>query len=87
MVNQGERTLRGSVGSSAASITAQVCDATKPLYSEAPVRAGYDVTFTKEGGGMIHPGTGKRFALVQRNGMYELSIQLSPGFTRPGMSA
>jgi hypothetical protein len=68
--NQGERTLHGSVGRNAASITAQVCSVTKPLYSVAQaVKAGYDVTFTKEGGGMMHRSSGKRFAFVLRNGM------------------
>ena len=46
--------------------------------------AGYDVTFTQEGGGMTHRDTGKKFTCVLRNGMYELTMQLSPGFTRPG---
>ena len=86
--NQGERTLRGSVGRNAASITAQVCNVTKPLYSVAQaVKAGYDVTFTQEGGGMTHRSTGKKFPFALRNGMYELVMQLSPGFTRLGASA
>ena len=86
--NQGERRLRGSMGRNAASITAQVCNVTKPFYSVAQaVRAGYDVTFTKEGGGMRHRNTGKQFNYTLWNGMYELIMQLGAGFTRPGVGA
>ena len=86
--NQGEKTLRGSVGRNAVSITAQVCNVTKPLYSVAQaVMAGHDVTFTREGGGMTHRRTGRWFQFTLRNGMYELIMQLSPGFTRLGASA
>ena len=80
--------LRGAVGRNPVSITAQVCNVTKPLYSVAQaVRAGYDVTFTKEGGGMRHRLTGKRFELALRNGMYGLTMNLGSGFSRPGAIA
>ena len=84
-MNQAERILRGAAGRNPVSITAQVCSVTKQLHSVAQaVRAGYDVTFTKEGGGMRHRRSGKRFAFELRNGMYELTMHLGSGFTRPG---
>ena len=61
---------------------------TKPLYSGAQaVKAGYDGTFTQEGGGMTHRCTGKKVPFTLRNGMYELTMDVKKGFTRPGTSA
>ena len=51
------------------------------------MKAGYDVRFMMEGGGMTHRTTGKRFTFAMRNGMYELTMQLGPGFTRLGAGA
>ena len=78
----------GTVGTKAARITAQVCGVSKPLYSVAQaVKAGFDVTFSQKGSGMKHRESGLVYPFVLRNGMYELTMDVTSGFARPGMSA
>ena len=87
VTNLGERTLTGSVGGQVSRITAQVCGITKPLYSVAQaVRAGFEVTLGRDGGGMRHRTSGRWYPFTMRNGMYEMTMSVSPGFSRPGQS-
>ncbi len=48
---------------------------------------GFDVTFSQCGSGMRHHVSGRWYPSELRNGMYELTMHLHPGFTRPGASA
>ena len=54
---------------------------------ETAMKAGLDVTFSQNGSGMRYRVSGSRYPFTLRNGMYELTMSLSPGFTRPGASA
>ena len=80
--NLGEKKFVGtSTEGISRRLTAQVCDVNKALLSVSKVaKSGGRVVFDSDGSYIEDKNTGEKMNLVERNGMYMLSLWTKRGF-------